>query len=151
VKPVEGFSFSTETKVRFAETDAQGIVHNSNYLIWFEVARVDYLEAFTGGYQRLRDEGLEATVVESHVRYLVPARFDDRIRIWTRCVDVRGARFRYEYVLERAGDGARVADGWTSHACVDAKTMRPTRLPAWLVEAVATAESSSAPSSSATS
>jgi acyl-CoA thioester hydrolase len=144
---VKGFAFSTETKVRFAETDAQGIVHNANYLVWFEIARVDYLEAFAGGYQRLRDDGLEATVVESHVRYLVPARFGDRIRIWTRCLDVRGARFRYEYALERVADGVQIADGWTSHACVDAKTMRPTRLPAWLVEAVATAESSSSASS----
>jgi acyl-CoA thioester hydrolase, YbgC/YbaW family len=143
---VEGFTFSTEAKVRFAETDAQGIVHNSNYLVWFEIARVDYLEAFAGGYQRFRDEGLEATVVESHVRYLVPARFGDRIRIWTRCHDVRGARFRYEYALERVADGVQIADGWTSHACVDAKTMRPTRLPAWLAEAVATAEGSSASS-----
>jgi acyl-CoA thioesterase FadM len=74
---------------------------------------------------------------------LSPAYFDDQLRIHARCVDVRGARFRYEYVLERVADRARVADGWTSHACVDAKTMRPTRLPAWLVEAVATAEASS--------
>ena len=140
---MEGFAFSADTKVRFAETDAQGIVHNANYLVWFEIARVDYLEAFAGGYQRLRDDGLEATVVESHVRYLVPARFGDRIRIWTRCLDVRGARFRYEYALERVLDGVQIADGWTSHACVNAKTMRPTRMPAWLVEAVATAESSS--------
>jgi acyl-CoA thioester hydrolase len=147
VKPVDGFTFSTETKVRFAETDAQGIVHNANYLVWFEIARVDYLEAFAGGYQRLRDEGLEATVVESHVHYLVPARFGDRVRIWTRCLGVRGARFRYEYALERVSDGAHIAEGWTSHACVDAKTLRPTRLPAWLVEAVATAESASSPSS----
>ena len=82
------------------------------------------------------------------MRYLVPARFDDRLRIWTRCVDVRGARFRYEYVLERVGDEARIAEGWTSHACVDAKTLRPTRLPTWLVDAVAKAESVSPSSAS---
>ena len=148
---MHGFSFATEIRVRFAETDAQGIAHNSNYLVWFEIARVAYLEEFAGGYQTLRDEGLEATVVESHVRYLAPARFDDRIRIWTRCVDVRGARFRYEYLLERLGDDARVAEGWTAHACVDARTLRPTRLPAWLVEAVATAESGSRSSASSSS
>jgi acyl-CoA thioester hydrolase len=148
---VEGFRFSTDVRVRFAETDAQRIAHNATYLVWFEVARVAYLDEFTAGYRAFQDAGYEATVVEARLRYVAPAVFDDVIRIWTRCVDVRGARFRYEYVLERAGDGACVADGWTSHACVDAKTMRPTRLPAWLVEAVATAESSSAPSSSATS
>jgi len=147
---MHGFTFSTELRVRFAETDAQGIAHNSNYLVWFELARVAYLAEFAGGYQALRDQGLEATVTESHVRYLAPARFDDRVRIWTRCVDVRGARFRYEYLLERIGDGAQIAEGWTGHACVDARTMRPTRLPGWLMEAVARAESdsrASAPSS----
>jgi acyl-CoA thioester hydrolase len=151
---VEGFTFSTEVRVRFAETDAQGIAHHSNYLVWFELTRVAYLAEYAGGYNALRDEGYEATVVEAHVRYLVPARFDDVIRIWTRCTDVRGARFRYEYALERVGDGARVADGWTSHACVDARTLRPTRLPRWLVDAVARAESSAsgaASSSPATS
>ena len=67
---VHGFSFSTAIRVRFAETDAQGIAHNSNYFVWFEVARVEYLEQFAGGYQRLRDLGVEALVLESHVRYL---------------------------------------------------------------------------------
>lgn len=46
---MHGFSFSAEVRVRFAETDAQGIAHNSNYLVWFEVARVDYLERIAGG------------------------------------------------------------------------------------------------------
>ena len=67
--------------MRFAETDAQGIVHNSNYFIWFEVARVEYLERYTGGYQRLRDLGVEALVLETHVRYLSPAKFDDRLLV----------------------------------------------------------------------
>ena len=137
---MEGFPFSTELRVRFAETDAQGIAHHSNYLVWFELARVAYLAEFAGGYQKLRDEGYEATVVEAHLRYLVPARFDDVIRIWLRCSDVRGARFRYEYVLERAQDEVRIADGWTSHASVDARTLRPTRLPEWLKNAIAAAE-----------
>ena len=65
--------------MRFAETDAQGIAHNSNYFVWFEVARVEYLERYAGGYQRLRDLGIEALVLETHVRYLQPARFDDRL------------------------------------------------------------------------
>jgi acyl-CoA thioester hydrolase len=144
---VHGFSFSTEIKVRFAETDAQGIAHNSNYLVWFEVARVEYLERHAGGYQRLRDLGVEAVVLESHVRYVLPARFDDRLTVHARCLDVRGARFRYEYAIERAGE--LVADGWTLHATVEAATMRPTRVPGWLRDEIAAVESSSAaPSSS---
>jgi acyl-CoA thioester hydrolase len=137
---VDGYNFSTEIAVRFAETDSQGIAHNANYLVWFEVARVEYLARHAGGYQAMRDRGLEAIVTESHVRYRTPARFDDRLTIHTRCVDVRGARFRYEYVVERA-DGARVAEGSTGHAVVDAGTLKPTRVPEWLAMAIATAES----------
>lgn len=136
---MDGFNFTTEIAVRFAETDSQGIAHNANYLVWFEVARVEYLGRHAGGYQSMRDRGLEAIVTESHVRYRTPARFDDRLTIHARCVDVRGARFRYEYVVERA-DGARVAEGWTGHAIVDAGTLKPTRVPEWLASAIATAE-----------
>ena len=137
------FSFATDVRVRFAETDAQGVAHNAAYLVWFEVARVDYLAAHAGGYPALRARGVEAFVTEANIRYGVPARFDDRLRIQARCVDVRGARFRFEYAIDR--DGELVADGWTTHACVDATTHRPTRVPAWLVEAIARAEESPDP------
>jgi acyl-CoA thioester hydrolase len=138
---VDGFSFSTELAVRFAETDAQGIANNSVYLVWFEVARVEYLDAYAGGYPALRARGIEAFVTEARVRYREPARFADRLKLHARCVDVSGARFRFEYLIERNGD--RVADGWTTHACVDATTHRPTRVPAWLAEAISRASSSS--------
>jgi acyl-CoA thioester hydrolase len=135
---VHGFSFSTDVRVRFAETDAQGIAHNANYLVWFEVARVAYLERYAGGYQRLRELGIEALVLESHVRYLQPARFDDQLAVHARCAGVKGARFRYEYAIER--DRIVIADGWTAHATVDASTFRPTRVPTWLAEAIVSAE-----------
>jgi acyl-CoA thioester hydrolase len=133
-----GFRFATDVRVRFAETDAQGVAHNSNYLVWFEVARIAYLEEHAGGYQTLRDQGLESFVLESHVRYRHPAHFDDRLRIHTRIGELRGARFRFDYEIGRDGDV--IADGWTSHACVDAKTLRPIRIPAALAEAIAKAE-----------
>ena len=150
---MDGFTFSTTVRVRFADTDAQGIAHNSAYVVWFEVARVEYLRTYAGGYQSLRDEGIEALVLESYIRYLVPAKFDDVLHVHTRCRDIRGARFRYEYEIERESDGTLLAEGWTAHACVDAATFRPTRIPAWLVEAMERAESSSAtsPSSSTSS
>ena len=143
---MEGFTFSTTVRVRFADTDAQGIAHNAAYLVWFEVARVEYLREFAGGYQALRDTGIEALVLESHCRYAAPARFDDVLHVHARCRDARGARFRYEYAVVR-DDGTLVADGYTAHACVDARTLRPTRIPDWLVDAIATAESSSVSSS----
>jgi acyl-CoA thioester hydrolase len=128
--------------VRFAETDAQGIANNAEYLVWFEVARVAYLARFRGGYSSLREGGVEALTLETHARYLSPAYFDDRLTIHTRCVDLHGARFRFEYVVER--DGARIAEGSTAHACVDAGSLRPTRVPTWLVDEIRQAEEAAA-------
>jgi acyl-CoA thioester hydrolase len=138
---VDGFFFSTEVKVRFAETDAQGIAHHAAFVVFLEVARVAYLEAHAGGYQAIRDRGVEALTTELFLRYHQAAYFDERLTIWARCTDVRGARFRYEYRILR--DGELVAEGHTSHAVVDRETYRPTRVPAWLAGAVARAESGS--------
>ncbi len=134
------FHFSTEITVRFAETDAGGIAHHSAYLVWFEVARVAYLTEYAGGYQALRDQGIESPVVEVNVRYLAPALFDEKLRVYTRISDLRGARFRCHYLVER--DGERLAEGSSLHALVDSRTFRPTRMPAWLHDAIKKAESS---------
>lgn len=136
---MDGYRFSTDVVVRFAETDAQGIAHHASFVVWLEVARVAYLAEHAGGYRAIQEQGIEALTTEVHVRYHQAARFDERLRIWARCVDLRGARFRYEYAVER--DGALVAEGFTAHATVDAATHRPTRVPAWFAEAVARAES----------
>ena len=141
---MDGFRFSTDLTVRFSETDAQGVVHNAVYLVWFEIARIAYLAQFRGGYKGLVEQGIDATTTEAYVRYLGGTKFDDELRIHVRAADLRGARFRFEYVIERtSGQQGIVADGWTAHATVDALTLRPTRIPAWLAEAIATAEASS--------
>jgi acyl-CoA thioester hydrolase len=133
--------FAIDVAVRFAETDAQGIAHHSNYLVWFEAARVAYLAEFAGGYQAIRDQGLESLVLEAQIRYRQPARFDDRLRIHARIGSISGARFRFDYEVTR--DGELLADGWTSHACVDARTFRATRIPRELAGAIATDPASS--------
>ena len=133
------FHFFTEITVRFAETDAGGIAHHSAFLVWFEVARVAYLAEYAGGYQKLREQGIESPVVEASVRYLSPARFDEKLRVYVRISDLRGARFRCQYMVER--DGERLAEGSSLHALVDSRTFQPTRMPAWLSEAIKQAES----------
>jgi len=136
---VSPFHFFTEITVRFAETDAGGIAHHSAFLVWFEVARVAYLAEYAGGYQKLREQGIESPVVEASVRYLSPARFDEKLRVYVRISDLRGARFRCQYMVER--DGERLAEGSSLHALVDSRTFQPTRMPAWLSEAIKQAES----------
>ncbi len=139
---MESFTFSTDVRIRFAETDAQGIAHHASFVVWLEVARVAFLEEYAGGYAAIRERGIEALTTEVHLRYHRAAYFDETLTVWTRCTDMRGARFTYEYRIERGDE--LVAEGHTRHATVDRETYRPTRVPAWLAEAIATAESSEA-------
>ena len=120
---MDGYAFSHIVRVRFAETDAQAIAHHASYVVWLEEARVAYLAAYVGGYQAIRDGGIEALTTAVHVEYDRAAAFDDVLTIWVRCAEIRGARFRYEYVVKR--DSTTIATGWTTHATVDSETHRP--------------------------
>jgi acyl-CoA thioesterase FadM len=82
---------------------------------------------------------VDALTLEAYARYVDAARFDDVLTIRARCGDLRGARFRFDYLVER--DGESVAEGWTTHACVTVGDHRPTRVPSWLFEAIVAAES----------
>ncbi|HYI75068.1 MAG TPA: thioesterase family protein [Gaiellaceae bacterium] len=137
---MDGFSFSTDVRVRFAETDAQGIAHHASFVVWLEVARVAYLERHAGGYGAIRERGIEALTTEVLVAYHRAVYFDETLTVWTRCTDLRGARFSYEYRIERAGE--LVAEAHTRHAVVDRETYRPTRIPGWLADAIVRAEAS---------
>jgi acyl-CoA thioester hydrolase len=123
--------FSHTVRVRFAETDAQGIAHHASYVVWLEEARVAHLAAVAGGYTAIRERGIEALTTGIELTYERGAVFDDVLTVRVRCAEARGARFRYEYVVER--DGERVATGSTRHATVDAVTRRPVRVPDWLL------------------
>ena len=137
----EGFRSSYDVRVRFAETDAQGIAHHASYVVWLEVARIAYLADHAGGYRSIQARGIEALTTGVKVDYRVAAVFDDVLTIHLRCVDLRGARFRYEYVIVR--DDVLIATAETLHATVDAATRQPTRVPPWFLAAVATAEQGS--------
>jgi acyl-CoA thioester hydrolase len=139
---VADFAFSHQVRVRFAETDAQGIAHHASFVVWLEEARVAYLDAFAGGYKRIQAQGIEALTTGVHLDYYRSAGFHDLLTVWTRCVLLGGARFRYEYRIEQ--DGLLVAVGHTNHATVDRATYRPTRSPKWFREAVASAEAAGA-------
>lgn len=119
-----------ELRVRYQETDAQGVVHHANYLTWFESGRVELLRACGHSYRALEDDGLMLVVAEANIRYYLPARFDDLVRLSTRTVSTRGARICHEYRVERGDE--LLATATTTVACID-RNGRVRRLPAWLL------------------
>ena len=74
---VGAYAFSHRVRVRFAETDAMGVVHHGAYLLYLEAARVEYLRAIGHPYLEVRAAGIDFAVLEVAVQYLTPLRFDD--------------------------------------------------------------------------
>ena len=123
-------SVTTEVRVRYAETDQMGIVYYANYLVWFELGRVECLRALGLAYSRLeKDHGLILPVIESHCRYRAPARYDDEIVIETRPGLMRGSVIKFEYHLYRKSheEGKKrelLAEGHTVHVVCDGQMNR---------------------------
>ena len=77
------FSFKTRIQVRYAETDAMGVVHHATYPIWFEQARVDFFRAVGAPYDEVEREGFASPVLELNVQYKRPCRFGDFVDVET--------------------------------------------------------------------
>jgi acyl-CoA thioester hydrolase len=131
-----GFTHRHTIRVRYAETDAMGVVYYANYLTYFEVARVEYLRSAGVEYRALEDDGLVAAVTSAQVNYRLPAKFDDELSLWVRYVPIGRARFRFEYEVWREQDNALIVSGYTEHAMLSKETLRPVRMPAWVLEGV---------------
>ena len=119
----------TEIRVRYAETDKMGIVHHSNYLIWFEAGRSDLCRARGFSYKEMeeRDDAL-MVVAESYVRYKSPAFYEDILHIRTRVAEVRSRSIRFIYEVFRPTDNAVIAEGETLHVVTD-KTKKVKLIP----------------------
>jgi acyl-CoA thioester hydrolase len=108
----------TRVRVRYAETDQMGVVYHSNYLIWFEVGRVEFIRQLGLNYKQMEEEGCGIAVVDVHVRYKAPARYDDELVIETRLLAARGAVVRFGYRILRVTDGLLLCEGETMHVVV---------------------------------
>ena len=123
----------TTVRVRYAETDKMGVVYYANYLVWFEVARTDWLRDTGWTYRAMEQEGFGLPVIEAHCEYKSSARYDDEIAIETAARMVSPVRLAFDYTLTRGADRTMVASGYTVHASIDAAG-RPVRLPARVKE-----------------
>ncbi len=110
-----------------------GVAHHTHYLVWFELGRTELMRQRGCPYGELEErDGIRFPVVELGARYRAPAKYDEILTITTRVAEIRGARVRFEYSIERAGEERPLAVGFTVHALVDAHG-RPRRLPPHLL------------------
>jgi acyl-CoA thioester hydrolase len=130
------FPFAHRQRVRFGETDLQGVVYYANYLLFAEIGRIAYLRELGIVYSRdMLAHGVDFTIGEARVRYQAPLRFDDEYDIKVRVGEIRHSSWTFEYAIDRA-DGLHCADVSTIQVMVDRTTGRATRIPSELKQTI---------------
>lgn len=114
----EKISYTTTQRVRYAETDAMGVVYYGRYFTFFEVGRVELLRSRGYSYRELEEEGTLMPVIEATCKYSKPLRFDDLFHITTMIGEIGRARVSFDYRITDAEDNL-LAEGRTRHACVN--------------------------------
>ncbi|MGB9300297.1 MAG: thioesterase family protein [Anaerolineae bacterium] len=121
-------------RVRYAETDAMGIVYHTNYIVWFEVGRGEFMRQRGGNYREFEEQGLYLPVTAVDARFVSPARYDDVVvvRTWVAEARSRSVTMHYEVLMQDTGQ--LLVTGHTKHFCTD-RDGRVRRFPPDLVDA----------------
>lgn len=112
-------SHETQIRVRYAETDAMGYLHHSNYLTYFEIGRTELFRAGGGSYRAVEEGGLFLVVVKIDVRFKRPARYDDLLTLKTEITRITPVRIEHAYELYC--DGQLLTTATSTLACVNAE------------------------------
>jgi acyl-CoA thioester hydrolase len=118
----------SELRVRYSETDQMGVVYHTNYLVWCEIGRTDFIRRSGATYADLERRGVLLAVSEATIRYHAAARYDDLIRVETTLAAVRSRAVTFDYVITNGETGERLASARTSLVSLDPNG-RPTKLP----------------------
>lgn len=118
MRDLRGKVVETEVRVRYAETDAMGVVHHANYFVWFELGRTEYTRAIGHPYREVEARGVRLVVIEASARFHAPARYDDVVVIRTAAADVSKATLTFTYEARLPG-GTLLVEGQTVHAATD--------------------------------
>ncbi len=105
----------TEIRVRYAETDKMGIVHHSNYLIWFEAGRTEFCRERGFSYTQMEADDALMVVAETYVRHKSAAFYEDVITVRSKVAELRSRSIRFVYEIVRRSDDMLIAEGETLH------------------------------------
>lgn len=104
-------------QVRYAETDAQAVVYHSNFLVYFEVGRTEWMKESGIPYTTMEEKGFALFIAECHLRYLKPATYDDNLIVETRLLELRTRSCTFYYRILHDGEEESLVEGWTSLVC----------------------------------
>jgi acyl-CoA thioester hydrolase len=129
------FDFTTQIRVRYADTDQMGYVYYGNYARYFEIGRVEALRSLGISYKNLEEQGIMMPVLENYSKYLRPAYYDDLLSLRVMIKEIPGTRIRFEYEIHNA-EGTLIHIGHTVLVFISAETKKVVSFPAYIKEAI---------------
>lgn len=109
----------TTFTVRYAETDQMGIVHHSNYAIWYEAGRTDFLRRAGVSNSSIEAKGILLPLYEMNIKFIAPARFEDEVTVITSLKTLTCVRIKFSYQVYGTSNNKLMAKGETMHAWTD--------------------------------
>lgn len=125
--------YSLKYRVPYADTDQMGVVYYANFLVFFERARNEFFRQIDYPYSKLESEGFMLPVIEAHVDYKNPAKYDDLLSITVKITNIKGCRVRVENKITNEED-LLICKGYTTHCFISSTSRKPVRVPDSLME-----------------
>jgi|SRR5882724_6797033 len=124
-----GYHFCHTLRVRFAETDLQGVVFNANFLMYYDVAWTEYLRAIGLTYDEMIGIGVDTLLARTEVEFLAPARFDDVLDIYACATGIRNTSVTVKFEVYNRQSDVLIGSASSLYVCVDPRNHRPIQIP----------------------
>ena len=125
----DDFKFNHKLRVRFAETDLQGIVFNGNYLTYYDVAWTEYFRAMGLVWKDLVEMGSDTVLARTTIEFKAPARFDEVLEVWVRVSKVGNTSLTFDFEIYPEGEDRLISAAQSLYVCINPKTLKPVRVP----------------------
>jgi acyl-CoA thioester hydrolase len=123
------FRFHHKIRVRFADTDLQGIVFNGNYLTYYDVAWTEYFRAMGMTWKDIIDTGADTVLARTTIEFKSPARFDEVLGVYARVSSIGNTSMTFDFEIYPEGEDRLIGTASSLYVCIDPKTLRPVRVP----------------------
>ncbi|MDF1610901.1 acyl-CoA thioesterase [Stygiobacter electus] len=130
-------TYTTEIRVRYADTDKMQFVYNGKYLEYFEVGRTELFRSIGFPYRMIENEGYQLPLIEAGLKYISPATYDDLLLITATVNEHYTAKPKVEYQIVNKETGNLIVEGFTTHVFIKVDTKKAVRPPKIYIDALA--------------
>lgn len=123
------FKFHHNIRVRFADTDLQGIVFNGNYLTYYDVAWTEYFREMGLTYQKMLEIDADTVLARTEIEFKSPARFDEILEVYVRVAKIGNSSLIFYFEIYPEGEDRLVSAASSLYVCIDSKSVKPVRVP----------------------